>query len=916
MRWTSPSSVAVFLSCLVVVLPAAMVGAPEAAAQVCMPAAGGPVCESGSGVASLGDPDGTDLTVGNPIHPLTGSKVQDEVDGAPLPGLLGLEIRRHYQSAYVADDSPWGRGWRLSYDTRLYRTGDQLQIVQADGRRLLFRAAGIAGGAIGAIGGGTSAGAGLLACEALHGGQGQLFMAADGYRWVWPNGRWLRFDRDGALVQVGTTGAADPETVRIQRDGDGRIRDVVDPAGRRMSIDYDKAGRLARIRHPLGTWHYRVTEDGRLLSVAAPDGVRRQYAHDDAANPSRITAIRVIDRDGVATPVGRWAYDDDGRVVAHIRPDGSRLQMAYQVDQQGLRTATLTDALGRRTVYRAADVGGRWRPIEIAGPGCQGCGPTQLRFRHDSRGLLVARWRIGGNGVAYRRDAQGRVIEVRRLLAPDRAGWTAGVDGRHGTDESGRAAGAAGSAVPLPSASVDPWIARFVYADSHGMLPSVIERPSVIGGGALHRQAVERDEHGRPVLAVETGFAPAPGAARPPASTGEARPSLLRVASLSAGPPVRAIERRLAWTYRESDGRHLPASIDGPLPNGPLASPQDSDVIRIDSDPDSGLPVRVRLPGGTTLQVTGRDAGGRVVELVTDDGYRRVTEQLVLDLHGRWTERRLTAFRLDASARIVPGSTITRRERRRFDPQGRLVEQVDAAGRLVRHRYDAAGRSVETGDVRGYRLVHDRDAEGRVTRVGLHLPGRDDPVRARYLTHDADDRLQSVLEPDGRLSQLLWTSGQAGIGRIDGRAMQLTLASALTGSPVTIAVGVDGEHQASAAPRIEYDDFGRRVMEHLPDHGLRSLTHDAAGRILTATDGEGVMLRFEHDAAGRLRRTRDASGRLLATYHHEGRWLVRVDDTWQTQRLDRDALGHVVQQVTRFTDLPDRRYVIGTAFDP
>lgn len=91
------------------------------------------------GVASQEKKNGPDVAEGNPVNPLTGHKYQVELDAAPADGVLGLEIRRHYSSALGAVANPVGRGWMLSYDTRLYVVGNSLQIIQADGNRLIFQ---------------------------------------------------------------------------------------------------------------------------------------------------------------------------------------------------------------------------------------------------------------------------------------------------------------------------------------------------------------------------------------------------------------------------------------------------------------------------------------------------------------------------------------------------------------------------------------------------------------------------------------------------------------------------------------------------------------------------------------------------------------------------------------------------------
>lgn len=93
----------------------------------CGPADSGSTC-GGSGPASLGNSSDTNQGAGNPINVITGNKYQQEVDLPKLPGVLGLEIVRHYNSSLSGARTPpgiLGRGWKLSYETGLYgcRTG-------------------------------------------------------------------------------------------------------------------------------------------------------------------------------------------------------------------------------------------------------------------------------------------------------------------------------------------------------------------------------------------------------------------------------------------------------------------------------------------------------------------------------------------------------------------------------------------------------------------------------------------------------------------------------------------------------------------------------------------------------------------------------------------------------------------------
>jgi len=72
---------------------------------MCTPTPGGDTC-GGSGVASQGNSSGTNQGAGNPINIINGNKYQKEVDMPALPGVLGLEIVRHYNSQYSLPNVP------------------------------------------------------------------------------------------------------------------------------------------------------------------------------------------------------------------------------------------------------------------------------------------------------------------------------------------------------------------------------------------------------------------------------------------------------------------------------------------------------------------------------------------------------------------------------------------------------------------------------------------------------------------------------------------------------------------------------------------------------------------------------------------------------------------------------------------
>ena len=264
----------------------------------CGPAAGGSTCSTAA-VASLGGQGSVNVGAGNPINVISGNKYQREDDLPALPGVLGLEIVRHYNSAYSTAGTTTGilgRGWKLSYDTDLHVLGGTLQIMQADGTRIIFSR--------------DPGNRSLCSTADPANGRLQIVRTAHGeeYTWTWADGRVLNFNGDGKLVQiVAPTG----EFVSLQRDAAGLLVQVTDPQGRQLRLTYpDRTsnkgfGGAASIASPVGTFIYRYggvlpagsTVPGasiaaNLVGVTYPDSSGRVYHHEDARRPTFLTGIR------------------------------------------------------------------------------------------------------------------------------------------------------------------------------------------------------------------------------------------------------------------------------------------------------------------------------------------------------------------------------------------------------------------------------------------------------------------------------------------------------------------------------------------------------------------------------------------------------------------------------------------------
>ncbi|MEX0426881.1 putative T7SS-secreted protein [Nocardioides sp. DS6] len=255
----------------------------------------------------------------------------------------------------------------------------------------------------------------------------------------------------------------------------GHLVAVVDESGEPLRLTYDAAGRLTSWTDRNGmVFGYAYDARGRCADQAGTDGVMAsRFTYTDLGDGWRETAVtdsrgttrfvvddrlrivgevdalghetrKVWDGDrlvAITDPLGRTAayeYDEDGNLVALIRPDGSRQTIAwatfggrscpvgatladgtvwtFSYDQQGRRTA-MTDPVGATTRY-AYDARGHLASVTDA------TGATRT-IESDAAGLPVVVTEPDGATTRLDREALGRVVAVTDALgARTELTWT------------------------------------------------------------------------------------------------------------------------------------------------------------------------------------------------------------------------------------------------------------------------------------------------------------------------------------------------------------------------------------------------------------------------------------------------------------------------------------------------------------
>jgi RHS repeat-associated protein len=877
----------------------------------CTPAPGGDPGCGGDGPASRGGAGGgVAVGGGNPINLLTGNKYQEETDLAPLPGVLGLELKRHYNSL-VPHAGLAGAHWRIGYETVLYDVGSQLQIVQADGRRLMFQR-GI--GAHAALCSGTSFEDGQVRIEAAGPGQ-----PTPVYHWRWPDGRTLTFaGGSGGGHPLQSITAASGQRLTLHYGPDGALWRVRDPQGRELRFVYAPGGqRLQAVDTPLGQIRYTHDALGRLVEATRGD-VTRVYHHEDAHNgghANALTGISVRGRDPQAGPstelrIATWHYNTAGQAVLSVRgrpretrdgqavPDTGIEQIELQfaapalpvegrfdprtgeVVPRQLGRTVVTNSLGQTTEVLHAVIGGHHRLVEMRGPGCAGCGPSFMRYGWDASGRLRRATRLDVDGRAVLselvdRDPHGRIVRTGRQRPGAPAEWLQRAeydDRRHADGSIALAAG-----------------------------PARIEAPSIVAG-QRHTLHITYDARGRPVSWTERGASPVDERGR---LVADGRP----------------IERTTTWRFADIAGSSVLVEIDGPLPNGPSNSPADSDITRLQWDEAGRRVAAITQPLERRTVLTHDDASGRLVATRTEgdagrrwrhgaDGRLIATENMVHDhvVDGLSLRRDLLGRIVEVSS--LAGGVPAPLLRQTYDTAGRLQWQADRRGVLREARYDTEGHLL-TSRVRTASMQ--QEERYRYDTWGRLAHAEDDTGAVHRLEHDAAGRVVAGVDALGRITQYAYDD--------DARLAEATLAA---GTPQALWIGRAGSGGAARELRVRtgvasqrllerhwIDDFGREVMTESPDAGRTLRRYDPAGRVTQLQTDDGTTIDLEHDVAGRIvARTvtpRAASGGIpqqdavpqTTRYRYEGDRLVAVLHPHHEEHFEHDAAGRLAARTVR-----------------
>jgi RHS repeat-associated protein len=710
------------------------------------------------------------------------------------------------------------------------------------------------------------------------GSAGALDIAGETVKIIQENGRTFNFTKnsdgsyntpaghDERLVRVDVPGGdqpyfalSDPYGGSVTRyDEHGRIIDVTDKSGNKVTYGYDTAGRLSsQINADNQSISYSYSTDGLLQSATDSNGRTVFYDHagvdlSGVTNPENGRVSYTYDGAGLlltaTDPDGRQSvsnvYDSDGRVITQLVGADENWSFEY-----GDHTTRATDATGRSTVYRfnangdpsstvAADDSRTEYHRDAAGNVTSVTHPdgSLTTYEYDAHNRLVTETTPGGRTHHYSYDTNGnRISESDGLNHATQYEFDSNNDMVSKTDPLGNETAYEYSAPGKLSATVDALGHRseFTYT-SEGQLST---SKNALGGITTYAY----DESGN----LETSTDPMGHVSHietlPMGDVESVTDPLNHTTSFEyddSGHNTSVTKPNGTATNSSYDtsGRLVETSLDGHVQSR----------LRYDASGDVSSEVDAR--GGTVSY--GRDPAGKVVRQTDQEGGTTTTGH---DVMGR------TSWETDPR-----GS----RTRFKYDVAGNLIEVADALGGSVSYTYDQADRQTSKTDPRGNVTTYQYDATNRETQIqqplGLttsfaydsvgNLVSRSVGSETTTYTYDAENRVTAITLADQSTEQFAYDGDGRLVSAIDpsGRNVQFVYDAANRVTSTTDALG--------KTTTFGYDANGNNITRTIAGD-TTTTAYDAFDRVASITTPSGRLHSFEYDAGGNLigRKTSRAS---------------------------------------------------------
>ena len=799
-------------------------------------------------------------SMGDPINIGIGNLYEQITDYATV-GANQLALTRYYNSgpSPTTFATSWGSHWRSNYDRYLrIVSASSVSAERADGQILNF-----------------SLTSGIWTSDT----DVDLKLTQAGSVWTLIDGN----DTVESYANVNATEAhltsiqaRNGYSQNLQYNSSNQLLTVTDSYNRTLTLTYQN-GLVRTLATPDNlTFTYAFNSSGvtagvldRLASVSDSTNpiTTQSYIYDNPNQPFALTGITDENGNRYAT----WTYDQYGRGLTSQHGMGADLTTIVYNDQDNSRT--VTNALGEQQVYRFSILQGVPKVTEIDRLATASLPKATRAFTYDASGYVASQTDWNGNLTTYVNDIHGQPTGINEAVGTPQARATTIT--YHPTFH-------------LPTQIVTAGLTTDLVYDSSGNL--------------LTQTATDTTSTSAPY--------PTNGTKRTWTFTWS------NFLLSSATGPRTDVSELTKFTYDNSgaltavtnalgQATELTAHSPGGLPQTIVDSNNVTTHLTYDE--------RLRLVSSALTTAAGvltteyaYDPAGNLLSATLPDGSalsntydnaHRLTG--VADLFNQKIAYTLDALGNRTQTGVLNGSGTAQLQRTaKFDPLGRVLQDIGGAGQITSYSYDANGNATGVTDPLGRTTQQAFDALNRLVNITDAANG------ITTSSYDLHDRPTSVTDPNGGATTYVY----------DGFGDMIQQTSPVSGTTVyrydlagNLAQKVDSR---GIIANYSYDALDRRIAVTYPGGAAENVSYSydqaghgfGAGRLTSVTD-----------AAGTLSRSYDERGNLLSESRVHGAVTLQTSYTYDAARritsitypsgrtvaYARDTMGRVTAVTTK-----------------
>ena len=343
------------------------------------------------------------------------------------------------------------------------------------------------------------------------------------------------------------------------------------------------------------------------------------------------------------------------------------------------------------------------------------------------------------------------------------------------------------------------------------------------------------------------------------------------------------------WQYTYDDKAFLLSKTD-PLGHTTQYTYDDNHRVAAATGPD-GKTRTIAYPSGTDTERTS-------VFTEKDGGVWQYTYDVAKDTLIRKTDPvgGVTSYTYDGKRNLLgatgPGGATTSYA---YDAEDNLVSMTDPLGAVTTFTYNDFGQVLTVTDPKGHTLTNTYDAAGNLTQT------TDAKGAKTVFTHDDRGNLLTVTDPRNKTITYAYDAAGNLLSVTDQNNKVTTFTWDANGNPLTET------SPAGKTTTYEYDARNRLVAVTDPLGYVTRLTYDALGNMLTITDANGRTTTYSYNHNGRVQTVKDALGNVTAiTYSGscgscgqggDDNLLSVTDANGNITRYEYDPRGWLVKEI-------------------